>query len=133
MFEFYGPTKWIHVAAVIASGTLFFIRGLGVQGHQRWPLHPAIRYLSYSIDSILLTAALMLVTMLPHGLFSNGWLTAKLLLILGYVILGSFALKRARSPRARLVCFVAALLVFAFVISIARAHDPLGVLRIFLH
>ena len=133
MFELYEPIKWLHVGAVTASGTLFLARGLGIQGQQRWPLHPAIRYLSYGIDSILLTAALMLVTMLPHGLFSNGWLTVKLLLIACYVVLGSFALRRARSSRARLLCFIAALMVFAFFISIARAHDPLGALRLLPH
>jgi uncharacterized membrane protein SirB2 len=129
MFEFYGPIKWLHIGTVIASGALFFVRGMGVQCQQRWPSHPAVRYLSYGIDSTLLTAALMLVTMLPHGVFSNGWLTVKLLLIVCYVVLGSFALKRARTPRARLMSFIAALTVFAVIISIARAHDPLGALR----
>lgn len=128
MLELYGPIKWLHIGAVLVSGTLFLARGLGVQGQQHWPLHPVVRYLSYGIDSILLTAALMLVSMLPHGLFSNGWLTVKLLLIACYGVLGSFALKRARSQGARLLCLIAASVVFTFVISIARTHDPLGAL-----
>ena len=55
------------------------------------------RYLSYSIDSVLLTAALMLVTILPHAMYANGWLTVKLVLLVVYVVLGSFALKRGRT------------------------------------
>jgi len=85
-----------------------------------------LRYLSYTVDTILLTAALMLLTILPHAMFANGWLTAKLVLVVVYVLLGSFALKRGRTPRVRLACYVAALLVFATIIGIALAHHPLG-------
>jgi uncharacterized membrane protein SirB2 len=60
-----------------------------------------LRFLSYSIDTILLTAALMLLTILPHAVFANGWLAVKLALLVVYVALGSFALKaRAQSGAA---------------------------------
>ena len=55
---------------------------------------------------------------------------AKLLLLPLYVVLGSFALKRGRTPRARLACFLAALAVFACMLAIARAHHPLGPIRL---
>src|SRR5690606_759986 len=85
-----------------------------------------VRYLSYSIDTVLLTAALMLVTILPGALFANGWLTAKLALLVVYVVLGVYALRRGRTPAARAVCYVAALLVFATIFGIARYHHALG-------
>jgi uncharacterized membrane protein SirB2 len=44
------------------------------------------------------------------------------------VVLGSFAHKRGKTRAIRIGCFVAALLVFGFIVSIARAHDPLGIL-----
>jgi uncharacterized membrane protein SirB2 len=88
-----------------------------------------LRYLSYSIDTVLLTAALMLSSMLRLYPFVHSWLTAKVLLLGVYVVLGSFALKRGRSRRVRLVCWLAALGVFAFIYSIARAHHALGALR----
>ena len=34
---------------------------------QRWPRVAPVRYASYAIDTTLLTAALMLVTILPGG------------------------------------------------------------------
>lgn len=129
MIEFYSQIKSVHVAAVIASGVLFLLRGIAVQAGARWTMAAPLRYLSYSIDSVLLTAALMLATMLPSAMFANGWLTLKLCLVLVYVLLGSFALKRGRTPRVRLICFIAALAVYAFVISVAIAHHPLGALR----
>lgn len=129
MIEFYAQIKWVHIAAVLASGSLFLLRGLLVQaGRPTFAMAAPVRYLSYSIDTTLLTAALMLVTILPGAMFANGWLTTKLILIVAYVVLGTVALKRGRTPRVRTVCYVLALLVFGFVLSIARTHQPLGAL-----
>ena len=127
LLAFYPQIKWVHVAAVCSSGMLFLLRGLLVQARRpEWAMAAPVRYLSYTVDTILLTAALMLLTILPHAMFANGWLTAKLVLVVVYVLLGSFALKRGRTPRVRLACYVAALLVFATIIGIALAHHPLG-------
>ena len=129
LIAFYAQIKWVHVAAVLASGSLFLLRGLLLQtGQPRLAMAAPVRYLSYSIDTILLTAALMLLTILPREMFANGWLTVKLVLLVVYIVLGSFALKRAHTPRLRLTCYVLALLVFGFMLSIARSHHPLGAL-----
>jgi uncharacterized membrane protein SirB2 len=85
------------------------------------------RYLSYSIDTVLLTSALMLMTVLHQFPFVNSWLTVKVMLVIVYIVLGTFALKRARAQPARLACAIAALLVFGAVVSIAMTHNPLGV------
>lgn len=129
MIEFYAQIKWLHIATVLASGALFLLRGMLLQfGRQRLAMSAPLRYISYSIDTVLLTAALMLLTILPHAVFANGWLTVKLVLLLVYVVLGSFALKRGRTPRVRLASYLSALLVFGFMLTIARSHHPLGVL-----
>ncbi len=75
---------------------------------------------------MLLTAALMLMTVLNVHPGNQPWLAVKLSLLVVYVVLGSFALKRARTPRARLACFIAALAVFLSIVTIARTRDPLG-------
>lgn len=130
MIEFYPQIKWLHIASVFASGALFLLRGLLVQaGRQRWAMAAPLRFLSYAIDTTLLSAALMLLTILPHAMYANGWLTAKLVLLVAYVVLGSLALKRGRSARVRTWCYLAALAVYATIIGIARAHHPLGWLQ----
>ena len=127
LMAFYPQIKWVHVAAVSASGSLFALRGALVQaGRPGWAMAAPLRYVSYTIDTVLLTAALMLLTMLPAAMFANGWLTAKLLLVVVYVLLGTFALKRGRTPRGRGICYLAALLAFGTVVGIAMAHHPLG-------
>ena len=132
MIEFYPQIKLVHVAAVLMSGGLFLLRGLAVQGGLRWGMVAPVRFLSYGIDIVLLSAALMLVAVLPSAVFANGWLWAKLGLLFAYVGLGTFALKRGRTPRVRLACFIAALLVYGGMYTIARAHHPLGIARQFL-
>ena len=133
MIEFYPQIKAVHVAAIMASGLLFLLRGAGVQAGAAWPMAAPLRYLSYSIDTVLLTAALMLVTILHQYPLVDDWLTAKVLLLVVYVVLGTFALKRGRTRATRTACWIAALLVYLFIASIARAHHPLGLLASLMH
>jgi uncharacterized membrane protein SirB2 len=129
MIEFYPQLKQLHVGAVFASGSLFLLRGLAVQTGVSWGMAAPVRYLSYSIDTVLLTAALMLWTVLPAAVFANGWLWVKIALLVVYVGLGTFALKRGRTAAVRFACFVGALAVFASMYLVARAHDPLAPLH----
>lgn len=130
MIEFYPQIKFVHVAAVIASGMLFVIRGSLVQGGVQWAMSAPLRYLSYAIDTVLLTAALMLLAILPAEVFSNGWLGVKIVLLVVYIVLGTFALKRGRTAGQRAVFFLTAVLVYGCMYLIARSHDPLAPLRI---
>lgn len=126
MIEFYPQIRLAHIFAVLTSGALFSLRGVGVLVGARWPMAAPLRYLSYSIDTVLLTAALMLVSMLPPTVFANHWLTAKLALLVLYVVLGSYALKRGSTGRIRATCFAVALLAYVCMFGIARKHDPWG-------
>jgi len=127
MIEFYLQIKGVHVVAVLASGLLFAIRGVAMITGLQWHMAAPLRYLSYTIDTVLLTAALMLATILHQYPFVHAWLTVKVTLLVVYIVLGSFALKRGRTRAARAWSFAAALLVYGFIISVARAHDPRGV------
>jgi uncharacterized membrane protein SirB2 len=126
MIEFYPEIKLVHVAAVLLSGGLFLLRGLAVLGGTGWGMVAPVRFLSYGIDIVLLSAALMLVAVLPSALFANGWLWVKLALLIAYVLLGSLALRRGRAWHIRCTCFIAALFAFGAMFTIARAHHPLG-------
>ena len=129
MIEFYPQIKAIHIFLALLSGSVFAIRGACVIAGMRWPLSWPVKGLSYTIDTALLTAALMLLGILPGAMFANGWLTVKIALIVVYVVLGVFALRKARTPRARIACYVAALLVYACIYATARSHQPLGAIH----
>lgn len=128
LIDFYSQVRWAHISLVFTSGTLFAARGIGVLRGAQWCMAPGVRRLSYLIDTALLGAALLLLYMLQINPWAVAWITTKIGLLLLYIVLGTFALKRARTPRLRLLCFVAALLCLGFMVSVARAHHPLGIL-----
>ncbi len=124
----YHTLRQVHVAAVLATATLFSLRWAAMFNGGRWPMAPAVRYLSYGIDTTLLTAGVSLAVLSHQYPFESRWLSAKLLLLVVYIVLGSFALKRARGRPARALCFAAAIAVLLFMVTIALTHDPLGYL-----
>lgn len=126
MIELYPQIKQFHVFVALLSGAIFALRGALVLAGFAWPLALPVRWLSYAVDTALLTAALMLLTILPWAVFSNGWLLVKVTLVVVYVALAVLALRRGRTRRQRAACYALALLVFGFIYSIARAHHPLG-------
>lgn len=126
MMEFYPQVKWVHVHAVMCSGAVFALRCGATLLGARWPRHWLPKYGSYTIDTILLTSATMLFSMLPGAMFANGWLTVKLALVVLYVILGVLAMHEKRTRAQRFFFYVAALATFAFIYGIARMHNPAG-------
>lgn len=128
MIAFYPEIRFVHIAAVLGSGTLFLARGLALFAGARWPKAAPVRYLGYTVDTVLLTAALMLMTIVQQYPFVHAWLTVKVLLVVVYIVLGFIAFWHAGGKGLRLGAWVAALAVYAAIISIARTHDPLGFL-----
>lgn len=116
--------KSIHVATVVITAALFMIRGYWLFAGSSWLRHPVIRVAPHVNDTILFASAMGLAWLLGQYPFVNGWLTAKFLALLAYIVLGHIALKRARSPRARLVAFVSALATLAYIVGAAVYHTP---------
>lgn len=126
MIEFYPQIKMFHVTLAVLSGSLFAVRcGCSLTG-ARWPHALPVKWLSYAVDTALLTAALMLLTMLPWAMFGNGWLLVKVALVVVYVVLGVLAMRARARTTTRARFYAAALLVLLSIYAIARAHHPLG-------
>lgn len=128
MESYYLELRIVHIAAVIASGSLFLVRALALNlGRATWPLARSVRSLAYAIDTLLLAAAIALAAVIGQYPFVEGWLTAKVLLLILYILLGYRALRGATLAR-RLVCLAGAAATFAAIVGVARAHHPLGFL-----
>lgn len=126
LIQHYGDLRTLHLLAVGLSGGLFALRALAVLAGARWPQARPVRVASWVIDSVLLTAGALLWSALQIHPVHQPWLGTKLLLLLAYIGLGTMALRRARSIRARLAWTVSALACFGFMVLVARAHHPLG-------
>ncbi len=133
MLELYPQIKLIHIACVVLSGSLFALRGtILILAGSQWVHHPIVRRTTYLIDTTLLAAGIALAAMLHQYPFVQAWLTAKVLLLVVYIVLGVFALRRGRTRGSRAGFFFAALAVYLFIASIAIAHDPRGLFTRFV-
>ncbi|HEX8011587.1 MAG TPA: SirB2 family protein [Casimicrobiaceae bacterium] len=124
----YATLKLIHQSAVVLSLTGFLARGLGMLGDAAWIRTRAARTLPHVVDTVLLASALGLVWMLRVSPFVVPWLAAKLVGLIVYIVLGSIALKRGQTKRVRALAWVAALLTFGYIVSVAITKDPRGLL-----
>lgn len=117
----------VHISAVLVSGALFAARGFGLNVlGLSWMMARPLRYGSYAVDTILLAAAISLAALTRQYPFVDSWLTTKVALLVVYIVLGTFALKRARRRDTRLACWCAAMMVFAFIVGVAHTRDPMG-------
>lgn len=128
----YTLVKYVHVISVVLSVTGFFLRGvLMMQGSPllgaRW-----IKVLPHVNDTVLLIAALTLAAMSEQYPFVAGWVTAKVLGVIAYIILGALALRDAGTRRMRIVCWLAALAVFGWIVTVALSRHPAGFLAALL-
>lgn len=120
----YPQIRSAHVGLVAASGALFSLRALGALAGARWPLRRGPRLASIAIDTLLLAAGVTLWAVLRLDLGHSPWLAAKLVLLVLYVVLGSLALRSARSAGVRLAGLLAAWAVFGTMVAIARTRNP---------
>jgi uncharacterized membrane protein SirB2 len=126
MAEYYLGLRHAHITLAIVSVSIFTLRGLLMLANSAHANSAWLKYPSYTVDTLLLTAALMLTSVIHQFPFQTGWLTMKVVLLVVYVLLGSIALKRGRTRRVRAGAFAAALLTVGFLFTVARAHHPLG-------
>jgi uncharacterized membrane protein SirB2 len=127
MTEYYVLLRHVHIGCAILTIALFVLRGGLMLAESPWQRNVVLRYLPHVVDTVLLTSALMLTTVIHQYPFSTGWVTMKVVLLVLYIVLGSIALKRGRTKSIRVAALVAALATIGFLVTVARAHDPLGV------
>jgi uncharacterized membrane protein SirB2 len=116
--------KYLHLGAVAVSFGLFFLRGLWMMAAPgklaaRW-----VRVVPHVIDTVLLVSAIALAANTAQYPFVQPWLTAKVLALLLYILLGTVAIRRGRTRRVRIVAWILALLVFGYIVAVARTRDP---------
>lgn len=120
----YTILKTLHVASVVLSLGLFGVRfAWSCAAPARLEL-AWVRILPHVVDTVLLASAIALTLTLHQYPFVNGWLTAKVLALVVYIVSGSFALKRARTRRGRGVAVAIALASVTYIIAVALTHDP---------
>ncbi|HET7863260.1 MAG TPA: SirB2 family protein [Burkholderiaceae bacterium] len=122
----YFTVKTLHQTAVALSFTGFFARGCGALLGATWVRSRAAKTVPHVVDTVLLASAITLAWMLQLNPLSTPWLLAKIVALLVYIVLGAVALREGRSRPARAAAWVAALLTFGYIVSVAITKSPLG-------
>ena len=116
--------KVIHVSTVVFTAGFFALRFYWMLSFPHLLTRAWIRILSVSNDTLLLIAGITLAIKSHQYPFQASWLTAKLIALVLYIILGSLALKRAETRRARGICGILALICVGYIIAVALNRTP---------
>ena len=121
----YFALKHIHVTFAALSGLLFLVRGIWMltgsqQLQRRW-----VRIVPHVVDTLLLASAIGLAVWSSQYPGQQSWLTAKVLALVAYIVLGTIALKRGRTRHVRAAAFAGALACFAYIVAVAVTKSPL--------
>ncbi|SFM78950.1 SirB2 family protein [Rugamonas rubra] len=121
----YYALKYLHMSCAALSGGLFLLRGCWMlfqpaRLQQRW-----VRVAPHIIDTALLASAVTLAVLSGQYPLAQGWLSAKVLALLLYIVLGTVALKRGKTRAVRAGAFTAALACFGYIVAVAVSKQAL--------
>ena len=121
----YAAVKGLHVGAAAVSLALFLVRGMWMLAAPERLAERWVKIVPHVVDTVLLASALWLAWQLgAQG--TRGWLAAKIAALAVYIVLGSVALRRGKTPAVRFAAFAAALATFGYIVSVAVTKSPLG-------
>lgn len=121
---YYSLIKNLHLATIALSLALFILRGAWMMAGSRMLQARWVRIVPHLIDTLLLASGIGLAVLIQQYPLVHGWLTAKLLALILYIVLGTIALKRGKTKSQRIAAWIAALLVFGYMVTVAMVHDP---------
>lgn len=121
----YLALKHIHLTFVVLSLLAFFVRGIWLFTNSRMLSKKWVKILPHIISTILLVSGIVLAVHLGMSPGSQPWLMAKIIGLIAYIGLGVAAFK-VPNPNARKLLWVSALIVFAYIVSVAISKNPLG-------
>ena len=121
----YPALKLVHVGSVAISGLGFLLRYAMVRRGSNAVRTLAFRIVPHVVDTLLLASAVTLAALVRIDPLTSGWLAAKIIGLITYIVAGSIALRGP--PRARPVAFVIAVAAFVQIVTVAVTRQPLGV------
>ncbi|BAW80000.1 invasion gene expression up-regulator SirB [Candidatus Nitrosoglobus terrae] len=116
--------KYVHITTVVVTLVLFVGRGLWMvfssqRLAQRW-----VRIIPPIVDTVLLASAIGMTLILHQYPFVNSWLTAKVVALIGYILIGSLALTYGRTRGLRISALWVALVLFGYIVAVAITKTP---------
>lgn len=120
----YLALKMLHMSCALISIVGFIVRGLLKFQGSALLQKKFLKIAPHIVDTVLILSAIGLTVSIGQYPFVDSWLTAKVLGLVVYIFLGLVTLKFAKTTPVRLLAFVLAIAVFAYIASVARSHNP---------
>ena len=121
----YLTIKYFHMSCAALSGGFFLLRGFWMLRESDMLQRRWVKVLPHIVDTLLLASALVMVLWSAQYPFVQPWLTAKLIALIVYIVLGTVALKRGKTKTVRSWALVGALLTFAYIVTVAVTRQPM--------
>jgi uncharacterized membrane protein SirB2 len=117
--------KHVHITCVVLSGAGFFIRGVWMIRESPWLHEKWVRVLPHIIDTTLLVSAILLAWQIRQYPFGHAWLTAKVLALIAYIVIGAVGLKYGKTKKIRVTAWLVAMAIFLYIVLVALTRQVL--------
>ncbi len=115
----YALLKHIHLATIVITLALFLLRGAWRLTDSPMLQKKWVKIVPHTNDAILLAAAIGMLIVAQLNPLDHGWIMAKIIALLAYIVLGTIALKRGKTALQRNLAFIGALAVFGYMLAVA--------------
>lgn len=116
----YQIIKHLHMTLALLSLAGFVLRGILHLRRSALVRRRFARVAPHAVDTVLLLTGIWLAWLWRMHEQFQPWLGAKLIALVIYIMLGMMAFRFAGSARGRLVAWIAAVLVFLYMFTVAR-------------
>ncbi len=117
--------KHTHLTALALSFLLFFIRGYLMMRESSASKHRAFIIAPHIVNLLLIGSGIALAVVMHFNPANQPWLAIKLVALVVYIALGILTFKHP-VLKIRKILWIFALIVFAFIVSVAQSKNPLG-------
>lgn len=123
--KMFALAKTIHLITVTITIAGFITRGIWMIKNSPLLAARLTKTIPHINDTVLLFSAIWTGAIIGEYPFVSGWLTAKVMGAVAYILLGAVALTYGTTRRMRITAFALALACFAYVVAVAATKNPL--------
>lgn len=117
--------KYVHIACAALSITGYLVRGVWMMRESPWLGKKWVRIVPHVIDTTLLVSAILLAMKIRQYPFVQDWLTAKVLALLAYIVIGAIGLQYGSTRKIRVSAWLGAIAIFLYIVLVAVTRQVL--------
>ena len=119
----YLQLRLLHISCASLSISLFLLRGALQLAGVDWRRRRWLRIVPHVNDTVLLAAAIAMTIMSHQYPVAQAWLSAKVIALLVYIVLGSVAFRPGVARAQQALAFVGALITVAYIVAVAISRS----------